>query len=566
MRRLLLASTALVLAAGATQAQQLPNLLSGYATTPPWQVAGVNYAVGVPSGAALQNPTAISVPGVSVNAASQTVTVSGSGVTLSGYDFAGWSVAIAPSASNTTITNSNFAIGSNNAVPINAATGSGNLTVKNNTFDGGSTTNGAAWALINYNGSGTFNAQYNSFKNAPEDAIDLNTGKMTANITNNLFENLGTSPGAHPDPVQFVGVNSTNSTITGNTIVQSSTSGMQGIQIQAQNGSTLSNTTVANNTIVAHGSTGQDMSYSVAVIQNAGNTINGVKVANNYIDSSGAWGPWYPPSGSNLAFGGNVNLSTGATIPNPSGTSAAATIAGTVLSALVPSASAQTPSTATINVSGGGNALQQAISSAPSGATPAASIQASLPTPCGSTTPATTPGASNGFTAAGGQIVGPNGQPFVARGVNVMNGNGNPSAAQLQAAFPGVNFVRLAIYNYDSPAALSAYVNDLTSHGIVTELEDHVSSSGQNAGGGDQNGNVPFSGAQLANENAWYSSVASAFAGNPMSGSAPTMNRQEPGHRSAHGSNKPIRLSAAPGTTTRSCWKPVARPHPPIPA
>jgi hypothetical protein len=122
--------------------------------------------------------------------------------------------------------------------------------------------------------------------------------------------------------------------------------------------------------------------------------------------------------------------------------------------------------------------------------------------------------AGGGFTTQNGQIIGPDGKPFIARGVNVMNGNGNPSAAQLQSAFPGVNFVRLAIYNYDSPASLSSYVNDLTSHGIVVELENHANSSGQNAGGGDQNGNQPFTGSQLANESAWYASVASAFKSN----------------------------------------------------
>jgi hypothetical protein len=100
------------------------------------------------------------------------------------------------------------------------------------------------------------------------------------------------------------------------------------------------------------------------------------------------------------------------------------------------------------------------------------------------------------------------------RGVNVMEGN-EPSAAQLQAALPGVNFVRLAIYDYASPATLAPYVNSLTAAGITVDLENHNNSSGQNAGGGDQNGNQPFTGSQLANESAWYSSVASAFKGNP---------------------------------------------------
>ena len=34
---------------------QRPNLLAGYAARPPWQVAGVDYAVGVPAGTQLQD-------------------------------------------------------------------------------------------------------------------------------------------------------------------------------------------------------------------------------------------------------------------------------------------------------------------------------------------------------------------------------------------------------------------------------------------------------------------------------------------------------------------------------
>ena len=74
-------------------APQLPSLLSGYAARPPWQVAGVDYAVGVPSGMTLKDPATINMAGVSVNAASHLIVMSGNNVTLSGYDFSlegGW--------------------------------------------------------------------------------------------------------------------------------------------------------------------------------------------------------------------------------------------------------------------------------------------------------------------------------------------------------------------------------------------------------------------------------------------------------------------------------------------
>jgi len=37
----------------------MAGLLSGYVVRPPWKVAGVDYAVGVPAGTALADPTTI---------------------------------------------------------------------------------------------------------------------------------------------------------------------------------------------------------------------------------------------------------------------------------------------------------------------------------------------------------------------------------------------------------------------------------------------------------------------------------------------------------------------------
>jgi hypothetical protein len=295
---------------------QLPSLLAGYAVLPPWEVAGVNYAVGVPAGTTLQNPTAISMAGAGADTATHIVFVTGNNVTLSGYDFGlagGWQIYIEPGATNTVIENSNFLAGSNNLVPINAGSGVGNLTVQYNTFNGGSSST-AVWALVNYNGSGTFVAEYNSFLNSVEDAIDFSAGTMTTIVKYNVFYKLGTDPGAHADSVQYNGVTSTNSVIAFNTIYEPNASGMQGIQVSAQNGGSIINTTVENNVVVAKGPA-LTMSYSIAVA-----VTSGAVVDDNYIDFSGAYGPFYPPSGSNLTFSGNVNMTTGAQIAAPAGT------------------------------------------------------------------------------------------------------------------------------------------------------------------------------------------------------------------------------------------------------
>jgi hypothetical protein len=134
--------------------------------------------------------------------------------------------------------------------------------------------------------------------------------------------NLGTIPESHPDAVQYVRVHSTHMIEAFNTIYQPNLGGMQGIQLEAQLGSSLSNAKLQNNLIIAKGP-GIRMSYSIAigVDRQAGNTIDGVLVGHNYIDFSGAYGPVYlPPSGSNLAFVDNVNLQTGTRIASPSGT------------------------------------------------------------------------------------------------------------------------------------------------------------------------------------------------------------------------------------------------------
>ncbi len=143
--------------------------------------------------------------------------------------------------------------------------------------------------------------------------------------------------------------------------------------------------------------------------------------------------------------------------------------------------------------------------------------------------------ASGQFSISNGQIIGPDGQPFIARGIGVMEGD-EPTAAQLLADFPGVNFVRLAIFDYTSPSALASYVNSLTAAGIVVELEDHNNGAG-NAGG--SQGTI-FTGSQLSNELSWYSSVASAFKNNPLVWFG---TNNEPSEVDANGNTNPAALS-----------------------
>ena len=279
--------------------------------------------------------------GASIDAVNHMIDVHGNNVTLSGYDFSlhgGWGVTIeAGTTGTTTISNSNFVMGSGEPIAINAqSTNVGNLTVLNDTFNGtqqnipsvqpppaGSGLSGA----INYNGNGTFVAEYNDIFNMPGDGIDFSSGTVTPTIEYNLFAGLGYTPGAHADPVQFYGDTVNNAVIDFNTIYSpqgSNKSANEGLQIEAQGGSTITNTQIENNVIIATGPT-MTQSLSIATWQDSGNTLSGVTVTNNYVDPTASYGALgtgsNAPQGSGLVFNNNINMLTGAAIANPAGSS-----------------------------------------------------------------------------------------------------------------------------------------------------------------------------------------------------------------------------------------------------
>src|SRR6266851_2930855 len=307
---------------------QLPSLLSGYAVRPPWKVAGVDYAVGVPSGTALKDPLTLSMSGVSVNTTSHTIFVTGNNVTLNGYEFSlegGWEVYV--EGANDVIENSNFKVGANNLVPIGSSTAASNLTVMYNTIDGGGAgvagNPGAIYTLISFGGSGGMTAEYNWLKNAPQHIIEFLNGTLIDRY--NLIQDAGYYVGAHVNDVQFNGSVSNGSVIDFNTVYNPQpVNGYpdaqgEGIQVEAQLGSTITNTQVENNTVIATGPS-LTVSYPLVVRQDSGNVINGAIVQANYLDTTGAYGPFYPPSGSNLTYTNNVNMVTGAQYASPSGT------------------------------------------------------------------------------------------------------------------------------------------------------------------------------------------------------------------------------------------------------
>ena len=121
------------------------------------------------------------------------------------------------------------------------------------------------------------------------------------------------------------------------------------------------------------------------------------------------------------------------------------------------------------------------------------------------------------FSVSGGQILDPNGQPFVARGINTgtigINGRAetisimNTMASQLTSTFPGVNMVRVPIWQNAinqglTPADLAPAVKALNAAGVVVEFEYHDYPT-------------TLSGGALTSVANFYSGLATTFNGNP---------------------------------------------------
>jgi hypothetical protein len=144
----------------------------------------------------------------------------------------------------------------------------------------------------------------------------------------------------------------------------------------------------------------------------------------------------------------------------------------------------------------------QAATVAPTPAIPAPAV-------CGSSVP------SGAFHVAGGQIIGPDGKSWIARGIDLHSDNLAAAAAQLPSQFSGVNLVRVASGDYESlpdPASMAAAVTSLTSRGTVVEFTDYGNSLGTGSGGGQ--GTI-YTGSLLAVESNWYAAMASYYRNNP---------------------------------------------------
>lgn len=306
----------------------LPNLLMSYAAPPPWNVAGVDYAVGVSRGVALKDPRTAALP-TGCSLSGTTVTCSGT-VSLEGYDFSlhkGTTLAL--TGGDVTVRDCLFTVGTNQGrigkiVDVSGAT---NVLFIYNEFDGANIeVLPQRGQTINVRNVGEITFRYNYFHNSGGDMIDFGGGPQVNIVQYNLFEDIGLKT-AHSDTLQWCGSIVQDSDISFNTIVQTAP-GLSGMGLLTVNsecaGARMSNVLVHNNTLISKVS--DNFIVGADVTQAAGPaSADHVAVFDNYADVTGIMAltssPWFPTGyyGYTLpvpcALHSMVNMRTGSLIP-----------------------------------------------------------------------------------------------------------------------------------------------------------------------------------------------------------------------------------------------------------
>ncbi|MGB6175118.1 MAG: right-handed parallel beta-helix repeat-containing protein [Methylocella sp.] len=295
---------------------------------PPWQVAGVDYPVGVPSTATLTDWQCLSGPGIVVHATATPPAVSvynTSNVVISGVDFSlhGGAHLYFVNSPNPTVISSLFA-GKNLTMVVGdviyADADSPNLTVSYNIINGAGA--GNASALVGASGGGTTTLTYNWLKNFPQHVLELNTtggGPYSLVYTNNLIERGATQPGAHLNYLQFeTYTDSLSVAVEYNTSYQTrQASGGEGYQFASGGTGLVKNVRYAHNVEIA-AAPGTPLPvptslYSMSVLVHAGGLQNAGVAHANYIDRTAAFF-WFYGGGSYAGwrFTGNYDMTTGA--------------------------------------------------------------------------------------------------------------------------------------------------------------------------------------------------------------------------------------------------------------
>jgi len=204
---------------------QLPNLLNSYLVRPSWNVAAVDYHVGIPTGTVLTDwqamtPTSLGNPGGSVSFGPNNVITIGSGsYTFNNIDFSqhGGASLFTNSATAMTFNNCNWAY----STQLTGFTyciqdqGGAQITVTNCKLDLSNATQPNAF----FGHAGPITVTYSHLKNTQQHFFECSrntnfTGTLTAIIKYNLFDDAVPAAGAHVNYFQVTGTVGTG-TVTG---------------------------------------------------------------------------------------------------------------------------------------------------------------------------------------------------------------------------------------------------------------------------------------------------------------------------------------------------------------
>ncbi|MGI0083678.1 MAG: hypothetical protein ACREBQ_01205 [Nitrososphaerales archaeon] len=324
------AATGVVAAAAAGQ---YPTLLNGYVLRPAFQVAGVDYAVGVPAGTVLTDWQALSGPGITVRADVSPPYVrvdDTSNVVISGVDFSlhGGAYLYFVNCPNLTVVNSNFGGVNMLSTPASVIQGdaaSSNLTITHCSIDGagdllGPGTGPGESGLINHQGGGTTTLTYNWLKNGTQHVLESNQQTaIKSNIVykNNLVEQFGFDLGSHVNYLEYAYGDMDSVDVEYNTFYNTphGANGGEALQWYGQGGY-IHQCTWAFNVMIA---TGGAPGTANSVMMHGGDPSTGNIGSghDNYIDLTAAYFMYYPNVMTGWKLWNIFDMTTGALIPNP---------------------------------------------------------------------------------------------------------------------------------------------------------------------------------------------------------------------------------------------------------
>ncbi len=326
---------------------QYPSLLAPYGPNrPPWNVAGVDYRVGVPEGLSLRDWQTLPQSGVpiSANLVSGQVFMSADYIFLK-IDFStgvgGYIYNPSGNANNITVKNCKFGFPSwnpttNNPFFINSQNDLANVTIIKTIFNG---LYGGQSAAVSSNGS--LKLQYNWFLNGAAHVAEINitTGSPSVIYQYNLLDNMQIGAGSHMNymQIQTNGTHTMQVTVDFNTTYQIVLDGAEGFQFEGggvSNPTTYPNATFRNNTMITRPSNPQFvfippptnafvllgpqvMSYMLHGNGGGSATVTNGLNTNNYFDTSGAFNAYFPATmgvSSGWTYIGNTNMITSAPI------------------------------------------------------------------------------------------------------------------------------------------------------------------------------------------------------------------------------------------------------------